>query len=134
MAELVSVQRNNQNEYRIQIRAAGYSFSAVIDTGMTSPVCLIGLGLNSQNYRAVAPYLDVPRRIEVEGAGAAGPRRTRAGLAIVSIDGLDNSDVETYVAEVGDNLLGVCYFHALAECEVVWGLEGGETTIRKKLR
>ena len=116
------------------MRVGGYSLTAAIDTGMTSSDCLIGLGLDSQNYRAVAPSLDFPRRIEVEGLGAAGPYRARAGLTRVSIDGLDDSDVETYVAEVGDDLLGVCYFHSLAGYEVVWDLDAGEMTIRKKLR
>ena len=88
-------------------------------------------GLDYEHYSKVVPYLDFLSRIEVEGIGDAGPRFARAGLATVSIDGLDNSDVETYVVEIGDNLLGACYFHALEGYELVWDLSAGNMTIRR---
>ena len=131
MAGFVSVPQNVENEYRIQLRIGSFTLTALIDTGMTSPDCLIGLGLDYDNFSAIVPNLDFLSRIEVEDVGDAGPRFARAGLATVSIDGLDNSDVETYVAEVGDNLLGVCYFHALQGYELVWDLSAGSMTIRQ---
>ena len=72
------------------------------------------------------------RRIEMEALGNLGPSLVVAGLATVSIEGLDDSEQDTYVAEVGDNLLGVCYFHALYGHEVVWDLGNGEMAIVKK--
>jgi hypothetical protein len=107
--------------------------AALIDTGMTSPDCLIGVGLDNERFNAVAPSLRRFRRIEMVGVGQEATRSVIAGLGKVSIERLDGSEVESYVAEVGDNLLGVCCFQRLAGFEVVWDLDAGEMTIRKKL-
>ena len=105
---------------------------ALIDTGMTSPDCLIGVGLDSESFIAVAPSLRGFRRVEMDGVGYGATRLVVVGLGQVSIEGLEGSDVETYVAEVGDNLLGVCYFQRLAGFEVVWDPDAGLMTITKK--
>jgi len=99
---------------------------------MTSPVCFIGVGLDGENYQAVSRHLRSFRRIEMEGVGQHVPEWILAGLGKVSIEGLEDSEVETYVAEVGDNLLGVCYFQRLPGYEVVWDPQAGEMIIRKK--
>ncbi len=107
---------------------------ALIDTGMTSPDCLIGVGLDSKRFMAVAPSLRGFRRTEMVGIGHEVTRLVIVGLGRVSIEGLDGSDVESYVAEVGDNLLGVCYFQRLVGFEVVWEPDSGGMTIRKKAK
>lgn len=105
---------------------------ALIDTGMTSPDCMIGVGLDGDRFMAVAPSLRAFRRTEMVGVGHEATRLVVAGLGRVSIEGLDHSEVETYVAEVGDNLLGVCYFQRLAGFEIVWEPDTGGMTITNK--
>ena len=105
---------------------------ALIDTGMTSPDCLIGVGLDSEEFEAAAPSLRGFRRTEMDGVGNEATRLVVVGLGRVSIEGLDGSEVDTYVAEVGDNLLGVCYFQRLVGFEVVWEPDAGQMTIAKK--
>jgi hypothetical protein len=100
---------------------------------MTSPDCFIGVGLDSEHYRVVSRNLHSFRRIGMEGVGQHVPERILAGLGKVSIEGLEDSEVETYIAEVGDNLLGVCYVQRLPGFEVVWNPKLGEMIIRKKL-
>ncbi len=107
---------------------------ALIDTGMTSPDCLIGVGLDSERFLAVAPSLRGFRRAETDGVGHEATRLVVVALGRVSIEGLDGSDVESYVAEVGDNLLGVCYFQRLTGFEIVWEPGTGGMTIRKKAK
>ena len=133
MADSLRLLRNDQNEYRVRIRVAGCSVDALIDTGMTSPDCLIGVGLDGENFNEAATSLRGFRRTEMYGVGYEATRLVVVGLGRVSIEGLGGSEIDTYVAEVGDNLLGVCYFQRLAGFEVVWDLNGGEMTIRKKL-
>ena len=116
------------------MRVAGLSVDALIDTGMTSPDCLIGVGLDRETFMAVAPSLRGFRRTEMVGVGQEATRLVIVGLGRVSIEGLAGSEVETYVAEVGDNLLGVCYFQRLAGFEIVWEPGTGGMTIRKKAK
>ena len=134
MADFIRIRKTNRNEYRVQIRVEGHVLNALIDTGTTNPDCTIGVGLDTVNYRAVSPYLRDFQTIAMEGVGSHGSDRVLGGMGRVSIEGLDDSEVETYVAEAGDNLLGVCYFHRLPGYELIWDLEAGEMTIRKKLR
>lgn len=132
MPDYIRVTRNEQNEFLVTISVEGYRFNAVIDTGMTSPDCLIGVGLSEENYRVVRPHLRVMRRIEMQGVGNYSPIRVRGGVGTVRIEGLEDSEVETYIAEVGDNLLGVCYFQRLPGYEIIWDLEAGQMRIAKK--
>ena len=53
-------------------------------------------------------------------------------MGTARIEGLEDSEVETYIAEVGDNLLGVCYFQRLPGYEIIWDLEAGQMRIAKK--
>ncbi|MBM2826940.1 MAG: hypothetical protein HW403_1004 [Dehalococcoidia bacterium] len=85
----------------------------LIDTGFIQVDCLVGVGLNNEDYAAVRSRLARERRVPNYSVGQEEPEMVRSGIARVSIVGLDNSEVETGVAEVGDNLLGVCYFHRL---------------------
>ena len=132
MADSLHLRRNAQNEYRIPVRVEGISVDALIDTGMTSPDCLIGVGLDSERFMAVAPSLRGFRRTEMVGVGHEATRLVIMGLGRISIEGLDGSEVESYVAEVGDNLLGVCYFQRLTGFEIVWEPDAGQMTITKK--
>lgn len=134
MADFIRIRHNDQNEYRVQIRVEGYIFDVLIDTGLTNPDCLVGVGLDNESYHAVRPYLRYLHDIAMEGVGGREPDWVLGGLGRVRIEGLDGSEVETYVAEAGDNLLGVCYFHRLPGYELIWDLEAGEITIRKKGR
>ena len=131
MADSILIRGNDQNEYWVQIRVEGHLVNTLIDTGLTSPDCLIGVGLDTDAYLAVKSNLRRLRRIEMEGIGNRGPELVVGGLGTVSIERLDASHVETYVAEVEDNLLGVCYFHNLVGYEVVWELGAQEITVRK---
>ena len=72
------------------------------------------------------------RRVEAEGVGNIAPYLVVAGLGTVTIEGLDDSATETYVAEVGDNLLGVCYFQRLKGYDLIWQSDTGEMTICKR--
>ena len=132
MADTLRVQKNDRSEYRVPIRVEGRLVNALIDTGMTSPDCLIGVGLAIENFAAVRSSLRGLRRIAMEGVGTSEPELVLGGLGTVAIEGIDGSELETYVAEIGDNLLGVCYFHGLRGFEVVWDLEGGEMTIARR--
>lgn len=132
MADHLRIRRNALNEYRVRIRLGNHTVDALIDTGMTSPDCLIGVGLDSENYAAVLPTLTRFRRLELEAIGSFGSNLVRSGFGQVSIDGLDDSLVETYIAEIGENLLGVCYFQRLSQCELMWNPNVGTMDIRTK--
>lgn len=132
MSDFVRVPRNAQNEYQVRVRVEGLLFDAIIDTGMTQPDCLVGIGLDSQSYRSTRAHLRQFQRIEMRGIGSDTPDFIQVGLGRVAIEGLDDSEIETYIADVGENLVGVCYFQKLPGYEIVWDLEAGEMTIRKK--
>ena len=132
LADSIRIRRNDLNEYRVQITVGDHLVDAIRDTGMSSPDCLIGVGLDRERFAAARSGLRRLRRIGVEGVGSIRPTLVFAGLGTVAINGLDGNEMETYVAEVGDNLLGVCYFHRLAGYEVIWVPDAAEMTIRKK--
>ena len=132
MADYLRVQRNDQNEYRVQIRVEGSLFNALIDTGMTNQDCLVGVGLDRDCYFAVRTSLRALSRIEMEAVGSGAPNLVVAGLATVSIEGLEGSETETHVAEVGDNLLGVCFFQSLARYQLLWEPDLEVMTIMRK--
>ena len=134
MVDYVRIRRNDQNEYLVQIRVAGRLLSALIDTGMTSPDCLVGVGLDRDTFSAVRSRLRLLRRVGIEGVGNLHPNSVIVGLGTASIEGLEGSETETYVAEIGENLVGVCFFHKLEGYELVWEPDAGQMIIRKRSR
>ena len=98
MADSLRLRRNDQEEFRVHICVAGCSVVALIDTGMTSLDCLIGVGLGSGNFKEAATSLRGFRRTEMDGVGYEATRLVVVGLGRVSIEGLGGSEIDTYVA------------------------------------
>jgi predicted aspartyl protease len=132
LADFLRIRRNIYNEYRVRILVEQRPVDVLVDTGMTSPDCLIGVGLDANNYSAVSSGLRNFQRIEMEGIGTEGADMVVGGVGRVSIEGLYDSEVETYVVDVGENLVGVCYFQCLTQYEIVWDMARGVMTVSSK--
>jgi predicted aspartyl protease len=125
----VTIPASPDHEYWTDIRVNDLLFRAQIDTGMTQPACEIGLGLAPADFDRVRPSL---RQIElVEHDIGEESQTTVAGIGRVRIDSLDGSEIETRIARLHSNLLGVCFFHRLPGFEVHWDLASRAMTIRR---
>ena len=131
MADHLLIRRSEDHRYFVSVMVAGYHVEAEIDTAFTQPACNVGLGLERGIYGGIRGRLTNLARMTQYLAGEQ-PEMIECGLATVSIVRLDDSEIETRVADAGSNLLGTCYFHRLSGYEVVWDLEAGEMTIQKK--
>jgi hypothetical protein len=101
-----------------------------LDTGMTQEACEVGLGLTIEAYDRLAPQLESLRSVEYETVGRPMPDSIFTAVGRVSIDGLDNSEIQTRIARIDANILGVCFFHRLPGFELVWDLTSRTMTIR----
>jgi hypothetical protein len=96
---------------------------------MTQATCDVGLGLAPEEFDQLLPSL---RNLSlVEQYIGATSVSTPIGIARVSIDGLDDSEIETRIARLSDNLLGVCYFHRLPGFELHWTFATRVMVIRR---
>lgn len=99
---------------------------------MTQPAYEVGLGLAPLDFDRLAPSLRHRGLVE-QYIGDPSPIRTPMGVADVSIDGLDESEIETHVARLQANLLGVCYFHRLPDFELHWDFAARTMLIRHRV-
>ncbi|MSQ14605.1 MAG: hypothetical protein EXR50_01900 [Dehalococcoidia bacterium] len=132
MAVQVTILANASNEYRVIVEIAERQFEVVIDTGFTNPLCQVGLALDNNSYQAVQTELHDLLEAELYPVGEPTPVRVDSGIGVVNIFGLDNSEVLTRVVNAGENILGVCYFHGLADFEVSWNLAEKAMTIGRQ--
>src|SRR5688500_13880994 len=125
MADSIIIRANANQEYRLLVSVNGYQVEAILDTGFTHPHCLIGLGLDEINFRAILPRLARRQPVSFHVPTQVEAIPVDSGVAEVSIVGLDNSQVTTRVVNtVNENLLAVCYFHRLVDFEVLWDIRG----------
>ena len=128
-AEIV-IAANSSQEYWIDVRVNGVLLHAQIDTGMTQPTCEVGLGLGPEEFDRLAQDLQPLGTVE-QDVGEPMPVKIPLLKGSVSIEGLDNSKIQTGIASLNDNLLGVCFFHHLSDCELVWNLPARTMTLRR---
>ena len=128
-AEVV-IAANSAQEYWVDVRVNGVLMRAQIDTGMTQPTCEVGLGLGPEEFDRLAQDLQPFGAVERD-IGEPIPVKIPLRKGSVSIEGLDNSEVQTGIARLSDNLLGVCFFHHLSDCELVWNLPNRTMTLRR---
>jgi predicted aspartyl protease len=126
----VRIPANAAHEYWVAIYVNGVGLRAQIDTGMTQPTCEVGLGLAPADFDQLVSSLRQPGLVE-QHVGGPVPILAPTGLAYVSIDGLDNSEIETRIVRLPDNLLGVCYFHRLMGFELHWDFASRTMVIRR---
>lgn len=105
---------------------------AEIDTGMTRTNCEIGLSLTPFDFDRVG-LASQPRLVERYGAEGGAVINVRVAIGRIGIDGLDGSDIETRIARLNSNLLGVCFFHRIPEFEMHWDFASRAMTIRRRI-
>jgi len=127
----ITVYGDAENEYWVTVQVNGFQLKAQIDTGMTQPSCVVGLGLRADDFERLALMLPPAGSVQ-QLTGTPLPVSVPMLSGRVSIEGLDNTEIETNIARLSDNLLGVCYFHHLPEFELYWDFAARAMTIRRK--
>jgi predicted aspartyl protease len=131
MAAEITIIANEEHEYWVDIQVDGVVLQAQIDTGMTEPNCAVGVALGPTDFDRLAASFTRQRLIGVEVATGPLADPVLTAMARVSIDSLDGSEIETHIARLGSNLLGVCFFHRLPGFEVHWNLASRTMTIQR---
>ena len=130
MSTEITISADLYHQYWVSIRVNDVPLRAQIDTGMTQAACEVGLGLGPIAFDRLAPVLQLPESVE-QDVGGPSPLRIPTGVGRVSIEGLDGSEVQTRIARLRDNLLGVCFFHRLHDFELHWDLASRAMTLRR---
>jgi predicted aspartyl protease len=133
MANEITVHANRYDEYWVAVRVNGLVLQAQIDTAMTQAECEIGLSLTAADFDRLAPTLAQQWTVERYDVGSPTPVAIPTGIGRVSLYGLDGSEIETHIARLGTNLLGVCYFHRLVGFEMNWDFASRTMVIRRSL-
>lgn len=126
----LTIRADAAGEYRALGIVGGQPVDFVLDTGFTQASCLTGVAVDAPTFERIRDGLREHRRAEVNWFG--GSREVESGVGMVSLVGLDASEVETRVLNFGENLLGACYFHRLQHYNLTWDFSGRSMVIARK--
>jgi predicted aspartyl protease len=131
MAAEILVPVNEGNEYWVDILVNDVAVAVQIDTGLTQASCEIGVALRSTDFDRLLSSFGQRSLSGLEIATGPVTEFIPTATARVSIDDLDDSEIETQIVRLESNLLGVCFFHRLPGFEVHWDLASRAMTIRR---
>jgi predicted aspartyl protease len=131
LASSIAIAANAFHKYWVNIRVNGHLLRVQVDTGMTQEACEVGLALTHEDFDRLSRSRESLHSVAYEGAGLSAPSTIPTMAARVSIEGLDDAAIETRIARIGSNIVGVCFFHRLPGFELVWDFASRTMIIRR---